>query len=180
MSCMKLYRACKIKLVLNLKYVLNSLKQMNQLKLKNKNVKKIIYHRYCVCFVLHMFFKSYFKNMLLFIQEARDDMYAMNPEYEQLRELGRQLQQADNIKGGNATGSLRQVNEAWDQVQSLLADKHQTYSGVANLWHQYNENKQNVGRVLEDVDPQVQQEMAFTLPDDVKKALDQHKVIHNV
>lgn len=114
------------------------------------------------------------------MQEARDDMYAMNPEYEQLRELGRQLQQADNIKGGNATGSLRQVNEAWDQVQALLADKHQTYSGVANLWHQYNDNKQNVGRVLEDVDPQVQQEMAFTSPDEVKKALDQHKVIHNV
>lgn len=130
--------------------------------------------------VLPVFFKNYFLNILLCIQEARDDMYAMNPEYEQLRELGRQLQQADNIKGGNATGSLRQVNEAWDQVQALLADKHQTYSGVANLWHQYNDSKQNVGRVLEDVDPQVQQEMAFTSPDEVKKALDQHKVIHNV
>lgn len=104
-------------------------------------------------------------------------MYAMNPEYEQLRELGRQLQQADPTKGGNATASLREVNKVWDEVQAVLADRHHTFSTAANLWQQYNDNKQNVGRVLEDVQPQVQQEMTFTSPDEVKKALDQHKVI---
>jgi len=109
-------------------------------------------------------------------QDARDDLFTYNPEYEQLRELGRQIMQADVSKGSAVQGQLSEVNEAWDQVQELLAGKHQTYSGVANLWQQYNDTKQGVARVLEDVEPVVSQDMSFSTQPEVKKALDQHKV----
>lgn len=71
---------------------------------------------------------------------------------------------------------LWQVNGAWEDVQGMLGQKHQQFSGVANMWQQYNEAKQGVMRVVADVDPLVQQELAFMQQGDVKKSLDQHKV----
>ena len=71
---------------------------------------------------------------------------------------------------------FNQVSAAWEEVQGLLADKHQQYSGVANMWAQYNDAKQGVMRVMEDVTPVVDQDMTFSSQGDVKKSLDQHKV----
>ena len=68
------------------------------------------------------------------------------------------------------------MSAAWEEVQGLLAEKHQQYSGVANMWAQYNEAKQGVMRVMEDVTPVVDQDMTFSSQGDVKKSLDQHKV----
>ena len=84
--------------------------------------------------------------------------------------------QADTTKGGTVQGHLSEVNQAWDQLTALLGQKHHHYSGVANLWQQYNDAKQGVARVLEDVQPLVEQEMMFKTQPEVKKALDQHKV----
>ena len=106
----------------------------------------------------------------------RDDVFACNPEYEQLRELGRQILQADPTKGAAVQGNLSSVNEAWDGVQGMLGEKLQQYSTAANLWQQYNDTKEGVVRTLEGVDPIVQQDIAFTSQPDVKKSLDQHKV----
>lgn len=114
--------------------------------------------------------------MLCLYQDVRDDVFACNPEYEQLRELGRQILQADPSKGAAVQGSLSSVNEAWDGVQGMLGEKLQHYSTVANLWQQYNDTKQGVLRTLDDVDPLVQQDIAFKSQAEVKKALDQHKV----
>ena len=75
----------------------------------------------------------------------------------------------------NNVGVL-QVNEVWERVQSKLAEQHQYYSGVANLWQAYNDAKQGVGRILEDVAPLVAQDIAFSNQADVKRSLDQHKV----
>ena len=84
--------------------------------------------------------------------------------------------QADPSKGAAVQGNLGTVNEAWDGVQGMLGEKLQQYSTVANLWQQYNDTKQGVVRTLDDVDPLVQQDIAFTTQADVKKSLDQHKV----
>ena len=103
-------------------------------------------------------------------------MFACNPEYEQLRELGRQIMQADPSKGAAVQGHLANVNESWDGVQGMLGEKLQQYQAVAGLWQQYNDTKQGVLRTLDDVDPLVQQDIAFTSQPEVKKSLDQHKV----
>lgn len=116
------------------------------------------------------------KLYVLFLQDARDDLFTYNPEYEQLRELGRQIMQADMSKGTPVQANLSEVNTAWDQIQALLAQKHQAYSGTANLWQQYNDAKQGVARVLEDIEPVTSQDVTFTTQPEVKKALDQHKV----
>ena len=79
------------------------------------------------------------------------------------------------IISNNNVGVL-QVNEVWERVQSKLAEQHQYYSGVANLWQAYNDAKQGVGRILEDVTPLVAQDIAFSNQADVKRSLDQHKV----
>ena len=84
--------------------------------------------------------------------------------------------QADPSKGAAVQGNLASVNEAWDGVQGMLGEKLQQYQGVAGLWQQYNDTKQGVVRTLEDVDPLVNQDIAFTSQPDVKKSLDQHKV----
>ncbi|KAL3874933.1 hypothetical protein ACJMK2_037885 [Sinanodonta woodiana] len=109
------------------------------------------------------------------IEDIRDDVFAYNPEYEQLRELGRQIMQADPSRSSTVQGSLSKVNDAWDTVQALLGEKHQQYSSVASMWQQYMDAKQGVVRVLEDVQPLVEQDIAFSSQPDVKKALDQHK-----
>ena len=132
-------------------------------RLKNENTEAEKYHNHMTC-------------LISFPQDVRDDVFACNPEYEQLRELGRQIMQADPTKGAAVQGNLASVNEAWDGVQGMLGEKLQQYSTVANLWQQYNDTKQGVVRTLEDIDPLVQQDIAFTSQPEVKKSLDQHKV----
>jgi hypothetical protein len=68
------------------------------------------------------------------------------------------------------------VGEVWERLQSRLGEEHQQYSSVANLWQTYNDAKQGVSRVLEDVGPLTKQDISFNNQADVKKALDQHKV----
>ncbi len=103
-------------------------------------------------------------------------MYTSNPEYEQLRELGRQIMQSDPSKAQGLQGQLSEVNQVWEGVQAAIADKHQYLNSVGNLWQQYNEAKTGVVRVLDDVSPLVNQQIAFSNHADVKKSLDQHKV----
>ena len=103
-------------------------------------------------------------------------MFACNPEYEQLRELGRQIMQADPSKSAAVQNKLSKVNESWDGVQALLGDKLQHYSGVANAWQQYNDLKQGVVKTLDDVAPLANADITFSSQPEVKKALDQHKV----
>jgi len=103
-------------------------------------------------------------------------VFACNPEYEQLRELGRQIMQADPSKSGAIQAGLGKVNESWDGVQALLGDKLNYYNGVANAWQQYNDLKQGVSRTLEDVAPLVEADIVFSTQPEVKKSLDQHKV----
>lgn len=68
------------------------------------------------------------------------------------------------------------MNKEWEQVQGKLGEQHQYYSGVANQWQAYNDAKEGVSKVLEDVSPLVEQDIAFNNQADVKRALDQHKV----
>lgn len=103
-------------------------------------------------------------------------MYANNPEYEQLRELGRQIMQSDPSKAAALQTQLSEVNQVWEGVQATIAEKHQYLNSVGSLWQQYNEAKTGVVRVLDDVNPLVNQQIAFSNPADVKKSLDQHKV----
>ena len=56
-------------------------------------------------------------------QDIRDDMYTHNPEYEQLRELGRQIMNSDPTKAGAIQQQLGQVrklktNKIESQVES--------------------------------------------------------------
>ncbi|XP_076442566.1 muscle-specific protein 300 kDa-like isoform X3 [Babylonia areolata] len=109
------------------------------------------------------------------IEDIRDDMFSHNPEYEQLRELGRQIMHADPSKSTQVQSQLAQVSEVWERIQKKLGEQHQYYSGVGNLWQTYNDAKQGVGRVLEGVTPLVEQDIAFSNQADVKRSLDQHK-----
>ncbi|XP_035824390.1 nesprin-1 [Aplysia californica] len=115
------------------------------------------------------------KDLVREIEDVRDDMYTNNPEYEQLRELGRQIMHTDPTKAAVIQAQLGQVNAAWEEIQGLLTERHQQYSGVANMWQQYYDAKQGVMKILEDVDPVVSQDLAFMNQGDVKKSLDQHK-----
>ncbi|KAK0046935.1 nesprin-1, partial [Biomphalaria pfeifferi] len=105
----------------------------------------------------------------------REEVYSHNPEYEQLRELGRQIMHADPTKAAAIQQQLNQVSAAWEEIQGIIADKHQQFNGVANLWQQYNDAKQGVIKIVSDTDPLVQQDLAFNNQEDVKKSLEQHK-----
>lgn len=106
----------------------------------------------------------------------REELYTHNPEYEQLRDLGRQIMQADSGKAADVQSTLNKVNEAWENVQAVLAKKQQYYSGVSTLWQQYNDSKQGVTRSLDEVAPSVEQDLTFLNQAEVKKSLDHHKV----
>lgn len=47
----------------------------------------------------------------LVVQDIRDDVFARNPEYEQLRELGRQIMHADPSKSAQIQSQLAQVRQ---------------------------------------------------------------------
>lgn len=115
-------------------------------------------------------------NTFYLFQDIRDDMFSSNPEYEQLRELGRQIMQSDPSKVEQVQSQLAKVNQLWERVQAQLGQQHQNYSGIANLWQTYNDSKQGVGRMLEDVSPLVDKQLACSSQVDVKRSLDQHKV----
>lgn len=122
--------------------------------------------------------KAYKLRWLIFIhyfQDARDDLYSHSQEYEQLRELGRQIMNSDLSRGSSVQGHLSEISKAWEHLTNLLGQKHQQYSGTANLWQQYVDAKQNVGRVMESVTPLVKQDITCKSQPEVKKALDQHK-----
>ncbi|XP_025103982.1 nesprin-1-like isoform X4 [Pomacea canaliculata] len=109
------------------------------------------------------------------IEDVRDDMFSLNPEYEQLRELGRQIMVSDPSKLSQIQSHLAQVSETWEKVQAKLGEQLHNYNNVANLWQSYNDAKQGVGHVLETVSPLVEQDIAFSNQADVKRSLDQHK-----
>lgn len=69
-----------------------------------------------------------------------------------------------------------QINAAWEDIQAMIADKHQRFNGVASIWQQYTDAKQGVMKIVDDVQPLLQQDLAFSKQEDVKKSLDQHKV----
>lgn len=125
--------------------------------------------------------KAYKFRCVIFIryfQDARDDLYSHSQEYEQLRELGRQIMNSDHQRGSSVQGHLSEISKAWEHLTNLLGQKHQQYSGTANLWQQYVDAKQNVGRVMESVTPLVKQDITCKSQPEVKKALDQHKASH--
>ncbi|CAL1544282.1 unnamed protein product [Lymnaea stagnalis] len=115
------------------------------------------------------------KDLVKEIEAIREDVFSNNPEYEQLRELGRQIMHSDPNKAAAIQQQLGQVNAAWEEIQGLIADKHQQLNGVANMWQQYNDAKQGVLKIVDDVDPLLQQDLAFNNQADVKKSLDLHK-----
>ncbi|KAL5008450.1 hypothetical protein ScPMuIL_014031 [Solemya velum] len=115
------------------------------------------------------------KDLVREIEEIRDDVFIHNPEYEQLRDLGRQIIQTDPRKSTAIQGQLGEVSEAWETIQALLTEKQQYYNSVTNIWQQYNDAKHGVVRVLDDLDPMVEQDVIFTTQPEVKKSLDQHK-----
>uniref|UniRef100_A0A2C9KCB0 Calponin-homology (CH) domain-containing protein n=1 Tax=Biomphalaria glabrata TaxID=6526 RepID=A0A2C9KCB0_BIOGL len=118
------------------------------------------------------------KDLVKQIESIREEVYSHNPEYEQLRELGRQIMHADPTKAAAIQQQLNQVSAAWEEIQGIIADKHQQFNGVANLWQQYNDAKQGVVKIVSDTDPLVQQDLAFNNQEDVKRSLEQHKVIN--
>ncbi|KAL8590280.1 hypothetical protein ACOMHN_006396 [Nucella lapillus] len=78
------------------------------------------------------------RDLVTEIEDIRDDVFASNPEYEQLRELGRQIMHTDPLKAGEIQAQLAQVSELWEGVQSKLGEQHQYYNNVANQWQAYN------------------------------------------
>ena len=83
--------------------------------------------------------------------------------------------QSDTTRGPLVQGHLSEISKAWEHLTNLLGQKHQQYSSTANLWQQYVDAKQNVGRVLDDVAPLTKQDVVCKSQPDVKKALDKHK-----
>ena len=83
--------------------------------------------------------------------------------------------QSDTTRGPLVQGHLSEISKAWEHLTNLLGQKHQQYSSTANLWQQYVDAKQNVGRVLDDVAPLTKQGVVCKSQPDVKKALDTHK-----
>ncbi|XP_076463750.1 muscle-specific protein 300 kDa-like isoform X7 [Babylonia areolata] len=115
------------------------------------------------------------RDLIRDIEGIRDDVFAHNPDYEQLRELGRQIMHADPLKAGEIQSQLSQVSELWEGLQNKLGEQHQYYSSVANQWQAYNDAKRGVGRVLEAVSPLAEDSKAYTNQNDVRRALEQHK-----
>ncbi|KAH9507324.1 hypothetical protein Btru_056910, partial [Bulinus truncatus] len=115
------------------------------------------------------------KDLVKQIEAIREEVFSHNPEYEQLRELGRQIMHVDPSKAAAIQQQLGQVSAAWEEIQGIIADKHQQFNGVANMWQQYEEAKQGVMKIVGDIDPLVHQDLAFNNHADVKKSLEQHK-----
>ena len=57
--------------------------------------------------------KCYLYNDYRFLQDIRDDVFASNPEYEQLRELGRQIMHADPLRAAQVQAQLAQVKSIY-------------------------------------------------------------------
>lgn len=83
---------------------------------------------------------------------------------------------ADSSKAPEVQAMLKQLGDEWQSTQTTLAAKQEQYDGIVSLWQQYNDSKQGVGRVLEDVDPVISQGNPCDSQEEVKKALDKHKV----
>lgn len=83
---------------------------------------------------------------------------------------------ADSSKAPEVQAMLKQLGDEWQSTQTTLAAKQEQYDGIVSLWQQYNDSKQGVGRVLEDVDPVISQSSPCDSQEEVKKALDKHKV----
>ena len=109
----------------------------------------------------------------------QDHVYEHNPQYQKLREQGRQLMQVDPSKVALVQGCLGNVEHQWESLQGGVTEKLQNYTSVSGQWSQYLQTKQQVDKVLDDVQPVVDTPLAFSNQAEVKKVMEKCKVSKN-
>ena len=116
------------------------------------------------------------KDMTRELKECEKELSAHNPDLDALRALGQELKTSDSARVRDELGD---VETQWDTVHSLVNDRLQSLSALTVLWTQYDQSLSAVRRVLTTAQPLIEKERNFTEQDEVKRALEQFKVIQS-
>ena len=71
---------------------------------------------------------------------------------------------------------LQSIDDKCSNLQSKLDDQKELHLAVINTWQQYNDDKSAVEKVINIIQPVLQEDMIYVTYEDSKKALDQYKV----
>jgi hypothetical protein len=110
------------------------------------------------------------------IKDCETALQTEAPQFEEFRDLGRQIAAMDNLKSQRVQKDVGEVEAAWDRLLQLLESRVTSAATVAGVWNQFAESSATVQKVLKNVQPVVEQEMKFSSQADVKHALEQVKV----
>ena len=110
------------------------------------------------------------------IKAVDEQLSGYATQYEELRELGRQLMLADPTRMLQAQSALNSVDSQWESTQALIGEKQGHVTTVTNLWQQFNDARGSVNKALGNCEPVTDGDLVFHDQDQVRLTLDQYKV----
>ena len=116
------------------------------------------------------------KDLAKQIKALENQLDGHNPDYENFRELSRELVSSDPANMARTQNALGSVEGEWERLQTLLAEKGSLTNKVATQWQQYTDSKNTVNKVLSNVEGVLSEEEAHTNQPEVKHSLDKYKV----
>ncbi len=109
------------------------------------------------------------------IRAYQGQLEAVNPDYEELRELGRQLMVADNSHMSLVQEAFTMIDQELEHVEGMTGGQLQTAGSVLAVWQQYTDTTSTVSRLIHHLQPLLQQQDTFNSQRQLKQALDKHK-----
>ena len=109
-------------------------------------------------------------------QKLEAELHTHNPEYAELRDIGRQLMQADSRNLAQVQETLGTVESHWESTQTAISDKLHYIASILHLWQQYEDTHTLTCQTLTQVQPVLQESLVLSSQHDVKKMLDKYKV----
>ena len=106
----------------------------------------------------------------------KEKLLSHSPEYEELRELGQKLLDADSPRAAAVQEALTNIEREWELAHTRLHDKLQTDQRALGLWKQYEDSKATVIKAVEHVQPLVEEELVCLSQADLKTTIDKIKV----
>ncbi len=110
------------------------------------------------------------------VEGIRQELESHAPQFEDFRDLGRQLMTADESHAGKIQTGLSTVETQWDSVHSLIQERQQHIALVLTQWEQYSETRVTVVKVLTSLEPTLHGDLSFDNATAVRDTLDKYKV----
>jgi len=110
------------------------------------------------------------------IKALGDQWSGYATQYEELRNLGRELMTVDPSHVLEAQSALNAIDNQWEAAQVMISEKQGQANAVIDMWQQYNEARGSVSKMLDKCSPMIESDPPSQDQLVVKQTLEKYKV----